>query len=259
MIRKLFLTSLCLLGILFTQSQALAQDPAQFKVLLFTKMDGFHHKAVNEGVAAIRKMAEKHHFAVDWHEDSSKFSDDNLEQYDVIFFLLTTGDILNDEQQAAMEKFIQSGKGFVGVHSASDTEYDWDWYTQMVGRTFHIHPVIQTAELEVLDRDFPGTERMPDKFWWTDEFYEFGAERIDSLNYILSIDETTYDPSADWGRVEGDGMGDFHPLAWYHEYDGGRAFYTALGHVPATYSDELFLEHVYGGLMWAATGKGLSQ
>lgn len=229
----------------------------QFDVLLFTKTDGFHHKSINEGVDAIRDMGKRHFFTVDWHEDANVITDENLEKYEAIVFLLTTGDILDATQQKAVENFIQSGKGFVGVHSASDTEYDWDWYTKMVGRTFHIHPEIQTAELEVTDRKFPGLERMPDRFLWTDEFYEFGAERIDSLNYILTIDESTYKPEADWGRVAGTGMGDFHPMAWYHEYDGGRAFYTALGHMPETYSDRLFLEHVYGGLYWAATGKGL--
>lgn len=245
----------CLAALLAFSFQAHAQD--QFNVLMFSKMDGFHHKSVNEGVTAIREIGEKHHFNVDWHEDANLINDENLEKYDVIVFLLTTGNILNEEQQGAMERFIQSGKGYVGIHSASDTEYDWDWYTKMVGRTFHIHPPIQTAELEVIDRNFPGLERMPDKFWWTDEYYEFGAERIDTLNYILSIDESTYNPVADWGRVAGKGMGDFHPIAWYHEYDGGRAFYTALGHVPATYNDILFREHLFGGIFWAATGKGL--
>jgi len=253
MLKKYLLTAACLLGFLWAQSPAHAQ---QFKVLLFTKMDGFHHKSVNEGVRAIRTMAEKHHFSVDWHEDASVINDKNLAQYQAIVFLLTTGDILNEEQQGAMERFVRSGKGFVGIHSASDTEYDWDWYTQMVGRTFHIHPVIQTAELAVLDRNFPGLERMPDNFWWTDEFYEFGAERIDSLNYILSVDGETFETYANWGEKESRAM-DFRPMAWYHEYDGGRAFYTALGHVPATYHDRLFLEHIYGGLFWAATGRGL--
>ncbi|MEQ9568446.1 MAG: ThuA domain-containing protein, partial [Pseudomonadales bacterium] len=170
---------------------------------------------------------------------------------------LTTGNVLNDEQQAAMEQFIQSGKGFVGVHSASDTEYEWEWYTEMVGRMFHIHPVIQSAEIEVLDRSFPGIERMPDRLLVTEEWYEFSEERIDTLNYILAVDESTYDPNVDWGRAAGGGMGEFHPVSWYHEYDGGRAFYTALGHLGATYSDRLFVEHIYGGLYWAATGKGI--
>ncbi|WP_049722805.1 ThuA domain-containing protein [Gilvimarinus polysaccharolyticus] len=241
-------------------SLSLAALPAlaeQFSVLLFTKTAGWHHKSINAGVTAMEAMAVRHHFSLDWHEMADVFADDKLQKYDAIVFLNTTANILNDEQQAAMERFIQSGKGFVGIHSASDTEYDWDWYTKMVGRTFHIHPTIQTAEIDVLDRQFPGVERMPDTFLWTDEFYEFGAERIKGLNYILAIDETTYDPVADWGRVAGKGMGDFHPIAWYHEYDGGRAFYTGLGHVPSTFSDKMFLEHIYGGLYWAATGKGM--
>jgi uncharacterized protein len=245
--------AVCSLGI----SQAALAE--QFNVLLFTKTNGWHHESINEGVTAMRAMAQRHHFALDWHEDASIFNDEKLQKYQAVIFLLTTGDILNKEQQAAMERFIQAGKGFVGIHSASDTEYDWDWYTKMVGRSFHIHPLIQTAELSVTSRKFPGLERMPDRFLWTDEWYEFGAERIKGLNYILTVDEKTFDPAADWGTKTGKGMGKFHPIAWYHHYDGGRAFYTGLGHLPATYSDALFLEHIYGGLYWAATGKGIHQ
>lgn len=238
---------------------SLSAQAQQFNVLVFSKTDGFHHESINEGVTALRGLAERHHFAMEWHEDASQFNDEKLKQFQAVIFLNTTGNILNDDQKRAMEKFIRGGKGFVGIHSASDTEYDWDWYTKMVGRTFHIHPVIQTAELQVLNRKFPGVERMPDSFLWTDEWYEFGAERIKGLNYILAVDETTFDPKADWGRVAGTGMGDFHPMAWYHNYDGGRAFYTGLGHMPSTYSDKFFLEHIFGGIYWAATGKGLKK
>jgi type 1 glutamine amidotransferase len=252
----LILTLGILLGLSFSaQGQAIDQ----FKVMVFSKTDGFHHESINEGVTALRALAQRHQFALDWHEDAGRFNDRSLEQYHVIIFLNTTGNILDDDQQAAMERFIRSGKGFVGIHSASDTEYEWEWYTKMVGRTFHIHPANQTAELVVLDRKFPGVERMPDRFLWTDEWYEFGAERIKGLNYILAVDEKTYDPKADWGRVKGTGMGDFHPISWYHNYDGGRAFYTALGHIPATFSDPLFMEHIFGGIYWAATGKGLKK
>ncbi|MBI1226978.1 MAG: ThuA domain-containing protein [Bacteroidetes bacterium] len=229
----------------------------QFKALLFTRTQGFHHESINEGVTAIKAMAQRNFFDVAWHEDPAKFNDEELKQYDVIIFLNTTGDILNDEQQAAMERFIRSGKGFVGIHSASDTEYDWPWYVQMVGRTFHIHPTIQTARIKVLDRKFPGFELMPDDRLWTDEWYQFDEEKSKDLHYLLSVDEATYNPKADWGRVSGTGMGSFHPLAWYHNYDGGRAFYTALGHMPEKYSDPAFLEHLYGGIYWAATGKGM--
>ena len=231
----------------------------QFNVLVFTKTDGFHHAAINPAVTAFRKMASKHHFYMEWHEDASKFNDDYLSKIDAVVFLLTTGDILNKEQQAAMERFIQSGKGFVGVHSAADTEYSWPWFTQLVGRNFHIHPPTQTAEINVIKHNFPGVERMPSTFLWTDEYYEYGKENIKGLNYILSVDEKTFDPNANWpdANKSGNGMGDFHPIAWYHEFDGGRSFYTGLGHVDETYQDDLFLEHVFGGLYWAATGKGI--
>jgi uncharacterized protein len=254
MLRRIAFSLVLSCSALLSSVSAQAQ---QFNVLLFTKMNGWHHESVNEGVDAMRALAVRHHFSIDWQEDASVFNDEKLKNYQAVIFLLTTGDILNDEQQAAMERFIRSGKGFVGIHSASDTEYDWDWYTKMVGRTFHIHPAIQTAELTVIDRKFPGVERMPERFLWTDEWYEFGAERTKGLHYILSVDEQTFDPVTDWGTKKGTGMGKFHPIAWYHDYDGGRAFYTALGHLPATYNDALFLEHIYGGLYWAATGKGL--
>ncbi len=249
-------TILSALFVAFVLSMSIQAQP-QFKALLFTKTAGWHHKSINEGVDAIRYLGERHQFQVDWEEMAWRFTDENLEQYDVIIFLSTTGDVLNDEQQAAMKRFIQSGKGFVGIHAASDTEYEWEWFTQLVGRMFVIHPANQTARLHVVDRNFPGMERMPDSFLFTDEWYTFTDEKVEGLNYLLTIDEDSYDPSADWGDKKSDGMGDFHPISWYHEFDGGRSFYTAMGHMEKTYDDWLFLEHIYGGIYWAATGKGM--
>ena len=210
---KLIMTKVALLFCLFLAG---ASHAAQFNVLLFTKTDGWHHKSINKSVSAFETMSKKYHFTYEWHEDASRFNDDNLKKFDAIVFLLTTGDILNEAQQKSMERFIKSGKGFVGIHSASDTEYDWPWYKKLVGRNFKIHPVIQTGKLYVLEPDFPGLARMPKSFLWTDEWYEFGEENIDGLKYILSVDEKTYSPQADWGRVKGEGMGKFHPIAWYH-------------------------------------------
>ncbi|MBC3767481.1 ThuA domain-containing protein [Neptunicella marina] len=230
---------------------------SQFKVMVFSKTDGWHHKSINAGVTAIEKLSKRHFFDMDWEEDASRINDKNLEQYDAVIFLNTTGNILNDEQQAAFERFIKGGKGFIGIHSASDTEYDWPWYTKMVGRTFVIHPTNQTARVSVLDRKFPGTETLPDSFLWTDEWYQFGPELSKDLHYILSVDEKTYEPKADWGRVKGEGMGEFHPISWYQFYDGGRSFYTNLGHMREGWQDALFMKHLYGGIYWAATGKGM--
>ncbi|HEX9785702.1 MAG TPA: ThuA domain-containing protein [Opitutaceae bacterium] len=230
----------------------------QFSALLFSQTAGWHHDSINAGVTAIRALDDLHDFKVFWTEDPNRvFKDDELKKYKVVIFLCTSGDVLNDEQQAAFERYIRAGGGYVGIHSASDTEYEWPWYTKMVGHMFRIHPPVQTATVEVRDYDFPGMDRFPKRFLFTEEWYDFDKSRSDKLHYLLAVDEKTYKPQADWGaRGRSDGMGDFHPIAWYQEYDGGRAFYTAFGHLAATYSDAAFLHHVYGGIYWAATGNG---
>jgi type 1 glutamine amidotransferase len=228
----------------------------QFKVLLFTKTAGWHHESINAGVTAMQEMAKLHDFDLFWTEDAGRVMNDaELAQYQVVVFMLTTGDVLDDRQQAAFERYIRRGGGYVGVHSASDTEYGWPWYTKMVGHMFHLHPAVQSAVLKVEQRDFPGMERFAPRNLFTEEWYEFGPARSDKLSYLLTVDESTYRPEADWGERKSRGMGRFHPISWYQEYDGGRAFYTALGHMAATYRDPVFLHHLYGGIWWAATGR----
>ncbi len=227
----------------------------QFKALLVTTTNGWHHESVHSGVLAIQDLAVRNFFEVVLLENPNGFTDQFLKQFQVVIFLNTTGDIFDSAQQKVMERFIQSGKGFVGIHSASDTEYDWEWYTKLVGRMFHIHPLIQTAQLNVLDNMFPGLQGFADKKLWTDEWYEFGPEKVPDLKYILAVDENTYDINVQWGNKKGASMGKIHPVAWYHQFDGGRSFYTALGHLPLVYRDPAFLNHLYAGIYWAATGK----
>ena len=242
---------------LFQTILVFAQDKKQFNALLVTKTAGWHHESINEGVAAIKALGDRNFFNVQWHQEGTTMTDKYLENFQVVIFLNTTGDILKPEEQLAMEHFIQAGKGFVGIHAASDTEYDWPWYTKLVGRMFHIHPAIQTAQLTFTSNSFPGLGAFTNHQLWTDEWYEFDAETTTGLNYILAVDENTYNPKADWGgrNLKGVGMGSFHPISWYHTYDGGRSFYTALGHLPAVYSEPAFLSHIYAGIFWAATGK----
>ena len=227
----------------------------QFKALLVTTTKGWHHESIHYGVVAIKELAARNFFDVVLFEDPNSFNDKFLEQFQVIIFLNTTGDIFDSTQQKAMERFIRSGKGFVGIHSASDTEYDWDWYTKLVGRMFHIHPTIQSARVNILDTEFPGLQGFTGNKWWTDEWYEFGPEKVNDLHYILGIDETSYNPKVQWGEKKGLGMGKLHPVSWYHNFDGGRSFYTALGHLPVIFSDPVFLQHLNAGIFWAATGK----
>jgi len=239
-------TSLCITG---------AAQQKQFKALVVTTTKGWHHESVHAGFIAIKELGVKNFFDVVLLENPNGFTDKFLQDFQVVIFLNTTGDIFDTAQQKVLESFIQSGKGFAGIHSASDTEYDWEWYTKLVGRMFYIHPVIQTARLKILDNKFPGLQGFADGKLWTDEWYHFGPEKVTDLNYVLSVDESSYNPKVQWGEKKVEGMGALHPIAWYHNYDGGRSFYTALGHLPTIYTDQAFLNHVYAGIFWAATGK----
>jgi uncharacterized protein len=232
-----------------------AAQQKQFKALVVTTTKGWHHESVHAGFIAIKELGAKNFFDVVLLENPNGFTDKVLKDFQVVIFLNTTGDIFDTAQQKVMERFIQSGKGFVGIHSASDTEYDWEWYTKLVGRMFYIHPAIQTGRLKILDTKFPGLQGFADGRLWTEEWYQFGPEKVTDLNYILGVDESSYNPKVQWGEKKTEGMGALHPLAWYHEFDGGRSFYSALGHLPTNFSEPAFLNHLYAGIFWAATGK----
>jgi type 1 glutamine amidotransferase len=216
---------------------------SDFAVLVFSKTAGFRHSSIPAGIAAIQSLGSQHNFLVDATEDETSFTDANLANYQVVVFLNTTGDILNSEQGAAFERFIQNGGGFAGIHSAADTEYGWSWYGQLVGAYFDSHPAIQSATLNVIDNTHPSTVFLPLNWTRTDEWYNFGDDPSPNVEVLIEIDETTY---------TGGNMGQSHPMAWYHEFDGGRAWYTALGHTIESYSEPRFLTHLLGGLRWAA-------
>jgi type 1 glutamine amidotransferase len=230
-----FILSLVLLGtVTFSQ---------QKKVLVFTKTAGFHHESIPNGIKAVMELGKANGFAVDSTTDSTKFTDDNLKQYAAVIFLNTTGNVLDEEQQQAFEKYIKAGGGFVGVHSATDTEYDWPWYGNLVGAFFHSHPSQQIAVLNVSDNSSIATKHLPKTWKRKDEWYNFKWMTAEPIHILISIDENSYDPGA--GR-----MGN-HPMSWYHDYDGGRAFYTELGHVEESYTDPLYLKHLLGGIQYA--------
>ncbi len=242
----------CVLALLFSGG-LMAQ---QFRALLIVQTAGWQHESSFDAIPAMKQLADRHNFRLDLKQRAIPLNDGMLKNYDVVIMVNTTGDIFNDDEQAAFERFIQSGKGWVGVHAASDTEYDWKWYTGMVGHMFKIHPVVQTAMLEVQDGTFPGLETWPKRMLWTDEYYEYlDGSKQPGFNYLLTVDEDTYDVNAKWGDNVAKGHGDFHPMSWYHDYDGGRAFYTNLGHMPAVFAEPAFLHHLYGGIWWAAKGK----
>lgn len=220
-------------------------DPAaeSFAVLVFSKTAGFRHASIPDGIVAIQDLGAQYNFTVDATEDSTRFTDEALTAYRVVVFLNTTGDVLNTDQQAAFERFIQRGGGFVGIHAASDTEYDWPWYGQLVGAYFASHPAIQPATLVVVDPTHRSTRPLPTEWPRIDEWYNFQSPPAPEVNVLVRLDETTY---------EGGTMGDKHPISWYHDYAGGRAWYTAMGHTSESYGEPLFRDHIAGGVLWAA-------
>ncbi|MDX1618969.1 MAG: ThuA domain-containing protein [Balneolaceae bacterium] len=215
-------------------------DQEQTRLLVFTKTDGFRHSSIPDGVQALREIGGENDFSIDHTEDAALFSAENLQQYDAVVFLNTTEDVLNDEQQDAFKQYINGGGGFVGIHAASDTEYGWPWYGRLVGAYFVSHPSIQEATIRVLNRNHPSTSHLPAEWVRTDEWYNF-KEIQPHINVLANLDESTY---------RGGENGENHPIAWYHEFEGGRVFYTAGGHTSESYSEPLFRQHLLGGIRY---------
>ena len=211
------------------------------RILVFSKTAAFRHESINVGKKALMKLGESQGIKVDTTEDASYFNDDTLKRYSAVIFLSTTGDILNFNQQVAFERYIQAGGGFMGIHAATDCEYGWDWYKKMVGGNFAGHPAEQKATIHVLDNTHPATKDLPKDWIRTDEWYNFRNLNAD-VKVLATLDEKTY---------EGGNHGNFHPLIWYQEYDGGRAFYTECGHTDESFAEDLYLKHLAGGIEYA--------
>jgi len=226
-------------------------DIKSARVLVFSKTKGWRHDSIPAGIAALEKMASEQGFTLVATEDAELFNDAQLSSFNAIVFLNTTLDVLDDEQQVAMERFIQAGGGFVGIHAAADTEWegDWFWYRKLVGAVFKNHPNdpsnVQKARVNLVEKKEPVIEGLQESFELADEWYNF--RDVSPFNKVLlSVDEKTY---------KGGEHGENHPIAWYHDFDGGRAFYTGLGHSIETYSDQNFLRLLLGGLKYAVGGK----
>lgn len=210
------------------------------RVLVFTKTAGFRHDAIPTAVATLTALAADAGMVADHTEDAQAFTAANLAHYRVVVFASTTGDVLDDAQQTAMETFVRNGGGFVGVHAAADTEYDWSWYGQLVGAYFKNHPPgLQSTHVQPERDGTPAGERWP----VTDELYNYRANPRPQVCVIATVDEREY---------AGGEMGDDHPIAWCHAFDGGRGWYTGLGHDATVYDDPNFIAQLRRGLAYAA-------
>ncbi|MFE0763122.1 ThuA domain-containing protein [Streptomyces smyrnaeus] len=214
----------------------------QRKVLVFSKTAGFRHDSIPDGIAAVRQLGAQHGFTVDATEKGAAFTPKKLAAYDAVIFLSTTGDVLNKRQQKAFEGYIADGGGYVGVHAAADTEYDWKWYGGLAGAYFESHPAIQSATMKIEDRGHPATAHLGEEWNRTDEWYNYRSNPRARAHVLASLDEDSY---------SGGTMGGDHPLAWCQEYAGGRAFYTGAGHTKESYTDPAFRKHLLGGIRYA--------
>ena len=212
-------------------------------VLVFTKTEGFRHESIATGVKALREMGRKNNFIVLRTESSEDFNPENLANYNLVVFLSTTMDVLDDSEQKAFEGYIKSGGSFLGIHAASDTEYDWPWYGKLVGGYFESHPNnpnVLESKIDVLSKGHSSTSHLSETWKRSDEWYNFKNLNPD-VTVVLNLDESSY---------EGGTNGDNHPIAWYHEYDGGRAYYTGGGHTNESYLEPDFRQHLLGAIEW---------
>jgi type 1 glutamine amidotransferase len=217
-----------------------AAGPVPYRVLVFTRTTGFRHASIPTGIATVRALGAEDGFAVTATEDPGAFRPAELAGYRAVVFLSTTGDVLDPAGRSALEAYVRGGGGFVGVHSASDTEYGWPFYAELVGARFAGHPAVQPVTVRfrpgALTAGLPATGRD------TDEPYNFRG-RPRGVQVLATLDESTY---------SGGTMGADHPIAWTAEVGRGRSFYTGLGHPDAIYADPVFRTLLAAGIRYAA-------
>ncbi|TVR48762.1 MAG: ThuA domain-containing protein [Puniceicoccaceae bacterium] len=241
-LRRLFCLLFPLLA--FAAPGGAAEEPEPDRILVFSKTAGFRHASIEAGLEALRELAEQHGVAVEATENAAAFTPENLALFAAVVFLNTSGTLFDEDQRAALKGFIRGGGGYVGVHAASDTEYDWPWYEELVGAWFHSHPNnpnVRPAVAQVEVPDHPATAMLPARWPRNDEWYNF-RRFADGLTVLLTLDTDSYEGSRHPGN---------HPISWCREFEGGRSFYTAFGHTSETFREDLFRAHLWGGIAWA--------
>ncbi|MDI3385487.1 ThuA domain-containing protein [Streptomyces sp. B-S-A8] len=253
--RRPLLTLLALLALILALGVSSVPTPAQaapFRVLVFSKVTNFAHDSIPAGIEAIEKLGSEHGFEVEATDDAGAFTDANLARFQAVVFNNTNstpekGDLLNAEQRAALQTYIRGGGGWVGLHSASASERDWEWYEGLVGAIFDKHPAVQTGRIKVLDQAHPSTKGLPQLWERSEEWYNWRANPTGKVHTLAQIKVRD--------GIEGLDEGVDHPWSWCQNYDGGRSWFTAGGHDKSAFSEEAFRKHLLGGIEWAAGAK----
>jgi len=239
---------LCLVFILVFSG--IAQDK-KINVLVFSKTVGFRHVSISNGLKMMSELAQQRKWILTATENSELFTPDFLKNFDVIVFLNPTLDVLNDEQQKAFEDFMNTGKGFVGIHSAADCEYDWHYYGETVGAYFKTHPKTQLGTVIFENTTHPTMVPFKgmESYRTIDEWYTFKENPRPRVNVLARLDETSLDEET--MKDDKWKMGD-HPIIWYQEKGNTRTFYTDFGHTPEAYQDPKIIEHIGCAVDWVA-------
>ena len=225
---------------------------AEPRVLVYTRngltldgKKGYVHDNIPDSVAALRALGRDNAFGVDDADDPRTFTPENLRRYRVLVLSNTNNQIFDTpEQRAALQGFVRAGGGVVGIHSACGSMRDWPWFWALIGGSFVRHPKLQEFTIRTVDCQHPSTAFLGATWRWTDEFY-FLRDMPPGLRVLLAGDlATLVDPQKPKHEST-------HPLAWCHEFEGGRCWFTALGHRKEAYADPLFRRHLLGGIQWA--------
>lgn len=235
----------------FSSCKIPEKEPLQ--ILVFSKTAGYRHESIPAGLKALNEIAGNQGWKITATEDSALFSPSVLDSVDLVVFLSTSGDVLGEVQENALQQFVESGGGLLTIHSGTDTEYGWDWYQKAIGAHFTGHPPVQKATIVVEDREHPATKHFPASTWETeDEWYSFNHNPREDVHVLISIDESTYDVDDNrWFDGVVQRMGD-HPLVWYKKVGKGIVFQSALGHTDEMYADTLYRKHLIGMIEFTA-------
>lgn len=225
-------------------------------VLVYTRNgEGYVHDNIPQSVKMIEELGQEYGFEVTASDDPGQFTRENLSEYDALIFSNTNNKTFtSDAQREALQGYVRQGGGFMGIHSATGSERDWPWFSRLVGGNFERHSPRQDFTAEVVDRAHPSTAFLPDRWEIKDDESYYHTEMSPNINVLLTVDLTTIEDDESLGEYPGNTFGDFFPIAWYQTFDGGRQWYTSLGHRPEHYSDPQFRRHVLGGIQWAVNG-----
>lgn len=243
---------LVLLLAVFISGISCAQKDAEFKeplhILVFSKTAGFRHASISSGLKMLYDQSQKQNWVITATEEESLLRDDFLAKIDVAVFLNPTGDAIGEDGQIAFEKFIKSGKSFVGIHAAADCEYDWPFFGNLVGAYFLTHPPAQEATVLFENFDHPAMKPFEGMKTYTtfDEWYSFKENPRQKVNVLARLDESTIENTNDnkWRMND-------HPLIWWTEKGDIRSFYTVFGHTHEAFQDKLIIEHITKAINWA--------